>query len=281
VAVPVALGAPREIVRGPAAAQAPERSLPVTPALAALLPAGGLRRGTTVAVEGSTSLLLMLLAEPSRAGAWCAVVGHPTLGVVAAAEAGIALDRLVLVPDPGPRWPVVVAALIDALDVVVVRQPREVEAARTTGAHGAQRRLVARARERGCLLVPVSGEWGGVDLRLSAGGRTFAGLGQGHGHLRGCRLLVTVSGRGSAARPRSAWLTVTGDATSADRPVTTAAARSACGPQAGPREGMTDGPREGSDGRRGELTAAAAAPGEVVRRPGRPGSPLRAVEGVA
>lgn len=42
--------------------------LPVTPALAELLPGGGLRRGSTVSVSGSTALVLALLAEPrSRA----------------------------------------------------------------------------------------------------------------------------------------------------------------------------------------------------------------------
>ncbi|CAA9257662.1 MAG: hypothetical protein AVDCRST_MAG54-2310, partial [uncultured Actinomycetospora sp.] len=45
--------------------------LPVAGALAGLLPDGGLRRGSTVAVCGSTSLLLALLAEASRAGSWC------------------------------------------------------------------------------------------------------------------------------------------------------------------------------------------------------------------
>ncbi|MDT7563309.1 MAG: hypothetical protein QOG76_1933 [Pseudonocardiales bacterium] len=40
--------------------------LPVAPALAKLLPDGGLRRGSTVRVRSSTSLLLALLAEASR-----------------------------------------------------------------------------------------------------------------------------------------------------------------------------------------------------------------------
>ncbi|GAB3331132.1 hypothetical protein GCM10027452_04390 [Micromonospora halotolerans] len=39
-------------------------------------------------------MIVALLAEASRAGSWCAVVGVPTFGAGAAAEAGIALDRL-------------------------------------------------------------------------------------------------------------------------------------------------------------------------------------------
>jgi hypothetical protein len=135
------------------------------------------------------------------------VVGCPALGLLAAAEAGIVLERLVLVPDPGPRWPVVVAALVDALDVVAVRPPVRGAA---TGTAGAPRRLTARARERGCVLVPVGEGWEGADLRLAAAERSFHGLGQGHGHLRGTRLLVRVSGRGAATRARSGWLTVAG-----------------------------------------------------------------------
>ena len=47
--------------------------LPVHPALAEVLP-GGLRRGSTVAVSGSVSLLLAALGAASASGAWCALV---------------------------------------------------------------------------------------------------------------------------------------------------------------------------------------------------------------
>ena len=218
----------REIAGGRGGEAAPadladsRRLLPVPADLAALLPRQGLPRGATVAVEGSAALLLAVLAEPSRAGAWCAVVGCPSLGLLAAAEAGIALERLVLVPDPGPRWAVVTAALIDALEAVAICPPpvRADAAARSVGPasaagptatpNGTARRLAARARERGCVLLPVGAGWDGADLRLTAQEHAFHGLGQGHGHLRGTRLLVRVSGRGAAARPRHGWLTVTG-----------------------------------------------------------------------
>src|SRR5689334_10995109 len=70
------------------------RVLPVAPELSGLLPGRGLRRGSTVAVAtgraapagGGTSLMLALLAEASRAGSWCAVVGVPALGALAAQE---------------------------------------------------------------------------------------------------------------------------------------------------------------------------------------------------
>src|SRR5687768_13037970 len=94
-----------------------ERSLPVGAALRPLLPGGCLRRGSTVAISfsgagGATSVLFALLAEASAAGSWCAVVGLPRLGLVAAAEAGVALPRLALVPHPGPDWVDAVGALL-------------------------------------------------------------------------------------------------------------------------------------------------------------------------
>jgi hypothetical protein len=178
--------------------------LPVLPALAPLLPHGALRRGSTVVVAGSTSLLLAVLAGPSLAGSWAAVIGLPTLGLVAAAEAGVALDRLALVPEPGREWPGVVAALLDALDVVVVAAPGRVR-------DGDARRLAARARQRGSVLVPFgvpAGGWEAADLWLSVTGAQWHGLGTGSGHLQGRQVQVRCAGRGSAARPRHArlWL---------------------------------------------------------------------------
>ena len=60
--------------------------LPVLPTLEDLLPGQALRRGSTVAVVGSTSLALALAAAPSASGSWCAAVGLPSLGLLAVAE---------------------------------------------------------------------------------------------------------------------------------------------------------------------------------------------------
>lgn len=185
-----------------------ERLLPVLPALAPLLPGGGLRRGTTVAVAGgagATSLTLALVAGASAAGSWCAAVGCPSLGLVAAAELGVALERFPLVSAPPPgEWATVVAALLDALDVVVAWTPR--------GARpGEVRRLRARARERGAVLVLAgagAAAVDGVETRLSVDRSAWSGLGRGCGHLAARVVDVRASGRGAAARPRRArlWL---------------------------------------------------------------------------
>ena len=185
---------------GPGTTLAVERLLPVVPALEPLLPGRGLRRGTTVTVTRSAALALALVAGASAAGSWVAAVGLPDLGIVAAAESGIALERLALVPVPGARvWPTVVAALLDAVDVVLVRSPPRLPAAQA-------RRLAARARERGAVLVPI-GAWSQpADLRLAVTSSTWQGLGQGHGHLRARQAEVSISGRGAATRERRVLL---------------------------------------------------------------------------
>jgi hypothetical protein len=185
---------------GPGVTLAGERLLPVVPALRSLLPGQGLRRGTTVAVSRSAALALALVAGASAAGSWVAAVGLPDLGIVAAAETGVALERLALVPAPGDRaWPAVVAALLDAVDVVLVRSPARLPAAQA-------RRLAARARERGAVLVPL-GAWSEpADLRLAVTASAWHGLGQGHGRLQARRVEVLVAGRGAAARERRALL---------------------------------------------------------------------------
>ena len=96
---------------------------PVPEVLAPLLPGGGLKPGAAYGVT-SSSLLVSLLAGPSHEGSWCGLVGLPDLGVEAAGQAGVRLDRVVLVPSPGERWLSVVAALAAALPLVAVRPPR-------------------------------------------------------------------------------------------------------------------------------------------------------------
>jgi hypothetical protein len=182
--------------------QGVDRVLPVLPELSRVLPGRGLRRGSTIAVAtgrsawpaGGSSLVLALLAEASRRGSWCAVVGLPTFGAVAATEVGVALDRLALVPDPGPEWPTVVAALIDGVDVVVVAVPAAISAA-IVG------RLAARARQRGSVLVPY-GRWTGADVTLEVLRGVWEGLGQGQGRLRCRQVAILARGRGSAARSK-------------------------------------------------------------------------------
>jgi hypothetical protein len=172
------------------------RVLPAPSALAGLLPwPGGIRRGATVAAVGSTSLVIALLAEAMSTGSWAAVVGMPTFGALAAAEAGVPLEHLALIPESGPDWPTVVSAAIDGVDIVVVATPDNV-------ADSVIRALMNRARQKGTVLIPTSA-WTGCDLVITLTGRTWSGLSYGHGRLRSQQMTLQAVGRGRAARPRT------------------------------------------------------------------------------
>jgi hypothetical protein len=181
------------------AGQGADRVLPVGSQLRGLLPEG-LVRGSTVAVtaagSGATSLLLGLVAEPTRQGSWCAVVGVPRLSLAAANSMGVALEHLMVVPHPGTEVATVAASLLDGFDVVAV-------AAAGGLAPSVSMQLSARARNTGAVLVAL-GAWPGAQLTLTVN----EGVWFGRGRLRCRRLSVAVSGRGSAARPRTeqVWL---------------------------------------------------------------------------
>lgn len=193
----------REQVAERSAPVAGEQLLPVAAPLRSLLPGGGLRRGGTVELGRSTALMLALLAEASAEGAWCALVGLPEVGLVAAAEAGLALERLALVPDPGPDLVAVAAALLDGLDLVVVAGGQRLPA-------GARQRLAARARKSGSVLLPV-GPWPGADVRLGVQESRWQGLGgAGAGRLRCRQVRVRGTGRGAAHQMRSASMLLPG-----------------------------------------------------------------------
>lgn len=202
------LGALAERVRPVTLAR--EQRLPVLAALEQLVPGAGLRRGSTVAVgavpggSGATSLALALVARASQAGSWVAAVGLPSLGLVAAEELGVALERLVLVAAPErDAWAGVVAALVDGFDVLVLQAGRG-------GVRPADaRRLVARVRERGAVLVALGPGWPeGADLTLEVVRSRWEGLDGGHGHLQARKVRVVRGGRGEAAQPRQVdlWL---------------------------------------------------------------------------
>lgn len=204
------------------AALAAEDVLAADEALAGLLGGPGLRRGWTVVVDGapgagSTSLLLRLLAAPSTSGAWCALVGLPGLGVVAAEELGVALDRLLVVPEPGARFAGVVAALLEGCDVVAARPPEGLAPREAV-------RLAARARERRSVLIvaapsvgrllersptrPAAPWPGEPDVRLEVVSGSWVGIGDGQGRLLANRAEIVARRRRGApgARRRPLWL---------------------------------------------------------------------------
>jgi hypothetical protein len=182
----------------------------------------GLRRGSTVSVSGSLSLLFALLGAASADGAWCALVGFPRISAESAREYGIELPRFAIVPaiDLAPSgWTTAVGALLDAVDIVAARPPT----ARGGLAPADIRRLAARARSKDAVLMPYVGAdaaWPSADVRLRAAAGTWTGVGCGTGRLRARRVEVAAGGKGPAARPRTAtlWLPADGGGITAAEP---------------------------------------------------------------
>ena len=166
---------------------------PVAPALRDLLPQG-LRRGQVTTVEGSTSLMLALASQASREGAWMAMIGMPSVGVLAAARRGVDLSRLALIPHPGLQAPATLGACLDGMDLVMVGRGVALSDAD-------RRRLAARAKERGCAVV-AQGSWSGAHVVLAAERSRWRGLGAGEGRLRERDVAVMVSGRSTGAARR-------------------------------------------------------------------------------
>lgn len=161
--------------------------LPTHSAFSSLLPGGGLRPGAAYSLGRSASLLLALMARPSQDGSWCAAVGMPDLGAEAAESFGVDLARLVLVPDPGPRWLAVTATIAEVAPVVAVRPPGR-------AADGEVARLAARLRDRGTVLL-VQGPWPQAEAVLEVGDPEWSGVGRGHGYLSERAVTVTSSSR--------------------------------------------------------------------------------------
>jgi hypothetical protein len=187
-----------------------DRHLPVDEAFATLLSDPGLIRGRIVGCTGAAamSLALALAARATVTGSWLAVVGMAPIGIEAARELGVAIDRLVSVDARGcspDEWADRVAAAADGFELILTGPP--------AGADRAIRKVRQRIQARGVVLLTVGGTGVGADVVLEtletlgtvAGG--WEGLGRGHGHLRRRRVVVRSGGR-RVPRPveRELWL---------------------------------------------------------------------------
>jgi len=198
-----------EVARGAApVVLARDRAVPLPGALGELVPGGTVARGSVLRVTGrpgagATTLGFELAAAVTALGEWAAVVDvEATLGPLAAADAGVALERFPVVRRvPPARWATVVAALLDGVSLVLAEVPRGVSL-------GDARRLEARARERESVLVVAETRgavWPGSALfTLHAASSVWDDdhVGALDGILGARRLRVEVEGRGAAARPR-------------------------------------------------------------------------------
>ena len=104
-----------------------------------------------LALHGSATLLLAALALRQGATGWCGIIGGGELGWCAATEVGLDLNRVLTVPAPlldDASTLTVTSTLLDGVDTLLIG------AAIAEGLRPQhRRRLLARARERGCLIL--------------------------------------------------------------------------------------------------------------------------------
>jgi hypothetical protein len=166
-----------------------EAVFPVLEPLRTLFPREGLRRGAIYQCDSSASLVWSLLAEATTQGIWCALVGMPDMGIAAAEDLGVNVDRLVLVPHPGEQWLSVLGALSDVVGIIAlgsVSKPSD----RILST------LMGRLREREATLL-VGASWPGVEASITVTSHQWEGLGLGHGMLHQHRLSLSFSARHS------------------------------------------------------------------------------------
>ena len=186
-------------VRG-ASFKAEPSMLAVPDSMAALFPGGGILKGSLLGIgpiTDSCSVALALAGEVTKHRGWVAVSGLPSLGLAAAAEMGVDLERLVLVPAPGAKWLEVTATLADGFDMILARPGVRVAPADA-------RHLAARVKQRGAVVVLVDPPgWPETpDLILKILESRWEGLEEGYGCLGGRKIDVELSGRRAKGRSR-------------------------------------------------------------------------------
>lgn len=196
-------------IRARALTPALQRTLPVGPVWQGAFP-HGLPRGATLSVGGpaARSCTFSLLAAATRAGSWIALVGVHGPGWEAMGELDVALDRVITVETSDHTHDADgVAGALDGFDAVVI-------GVETRLSSSEQRRLAARARERGSVLIGLDEAWAGrrwvgpdtgrfprgayatgADVTVRTGPSTWYGVGQGSGRLRSRHTPVELTGR--------------------------------------------------------------------------------------
>ena len=183
-----------------------------------LLPDSGLVRGRIVRCSGDAglSLALSLCSLATQQGSWLGVVGVDHLGLLAAVEHGVALERTVLVhpPKTSREWSISVAAAIEGLDLLIVAVPERLSV-------NDARRVQTRLQSRRAVMIIVentvlsqSRSMNGsneaqqflADVVLDTKTKSWSGVDKGAGYLQHRDVRIRVSGR-RVARERNYLVT--------------------------------------------------------------------------
>ena len=187
---------PSAVLRPAAAVE--RHTLPLDEALTSVIGAG-MARGRTIACSGDAALALALrvVGRATQEGAWLAVVGIDDLGLAAAAEQGVALQRTVLVAPPRAtrEWAATLATAIDGFALLMTHVPHGVTV-------GEARKVVARVQARQGVMVlvdparqPAVASAFQPDITLHTTTLEWFGIGAGVGHVQGRDVRIDVGGR--------------------------------------------------------------------------------------
>lgn len=177
----------------------PLPTLPVSSDLRVMFPEGGLVRGRTVLCGGdaAVALALRIVSQPTQAGSWLGVVGVHNIGVQAASEQGVALQRVVFVQPATSRaeWVSTVAAAADGFDVLMLEVPHGITVADA-------RRVQTRIQSRRNALVLIGATQKLAlqsvfqpDVVVDTTTTQWNGIERGAGHVQSREVCVAVSGR--------------------------------------------------------------------------------------
>jgi hypothetical protein len=140
-----------------------------------------------------------------------AVVGVPNLGIAAAIEAGVALERIVLAQPPraSREWVATVAALVEGFEVLIVATPASLSA---SDARRLQTRVMARQAVLIVVDLPALSSVGEAsmfasDIDVHANTVSWSGIERGAAHITQRTVQVRVSGR-RCSSPREQTITL-------------------------------------------------------------------------
>ncbi len=166
--------------------------------------------------DAGLSLALSLCSLATQQGSWLGVVGVDHLGLLAAVEHGVALERTVLVhpPKTSREWSITVAAAIEGLDLLIVAVPERlsVNDARRVQTRLQSRRAVMIIVENTVLSQSRSMHSSNesqqflADVVLDTKTKSWSGVDRGAGYLQHRDVRIRVSGR-RVARERNYLVT--------------------------------------------------------------------------
>ncbi len=153
---------------------------------------GGLRAGASYRLEHTPALFGALIAEATRKGTRCVVIGMPHLGLEFTRRLGADFEQLILIPEPGRRLLDVISAVSEVVPLVLACSPtrvRESDAAR----------LNSRLRDRVCTLL-ITSPWPATHAHIACENPQPRGLGKGWGAITEQLVTMTVQHRSGEQR---------------------------------------------------------------------------------